>query len=205
MSAFFFLPEDRPLSGAPGPSPPSPPSPLSRAPGPSPPRPPSPLSRAPGHGLRLVLDLWRPRGPAVPHARAVCLTEEDGQPRVPRRAGLRCRHPVDVLQLLQIQPPRPRGGGDGQEAAGEPGAGGRASRARRGQLLWAGVRRIQHRKAQGWGVSGDLTYECVSLEWWMSGGLLLGDEVPPASFCLLGAAGSGGHQRAGGPAGVLAG
>ena len=143
MSAFFFLPGDlplsqapgpsppsppSPLSRAPGPSPPSPPSPLSRAPGPSPPSPPSPLSRAPGHGLRLVLDLWRPRGPAVPHARGVCLTEEDGQPRVPGRAGLRSRHPVDVLQLLQIQSPGPRGGSHGQEAAGEPGAGGRGLR-----------------------------------------------------------------------------
>ena len=61
MSAFFFLP----FPALPGsrtlPSkPPFPSLPDSRT---LPSKPPSPLSRAPGHGLRLVLDLWRPPRP----------------------------------------------------------------------------------------------------------------------------------------------
>lgn len=176
MSAFFFLPEDRPLSRAPGPSPPSPRAPfrplspgICLSPGlPDPPlldswilpsKTPSslpPSLRAPGGGLGLLA--WtrgRRRGPVVPHAHGVCLTEEDGQPRVPRRAGLRRRHPVDVLQLLQIQPPGPRGGGHGQEAAGEPGAGGGASWGRRGQPLCWGrglLGKAESAACWGWGL-----------------------------------------------------
>lgn len=128
-------------------------------------------------GLPGTVSGWRwpwggPRGLAAPYARGVCLTEEDGQPRVPGRAGLRGRHPADVLKLLQVQPPGPRGGGHGQEAAGEPSAGGRRRSGRASGASSRGRRRV--------GGSRDFTHEHV-LEWWLSGrqalGLLRRDEA----------------------------
>lgn len=45
-------------------------------------------------------------------------TEKDGQRRVQRSSELRHRRQVNVLQLLQVQPSGPRGGGHGPQAAG---------------------------------------------------------------------------------------
>ena len=123
---------------------------------PGPPGPPLQASLPLAPGLPGTVLGWRwpwggPRGLAVPHARGLCLTEEDGQPGVPGRAGLRGRHPADVLKLLQVQPPGPRGGGHGQEAAGEPGAGGRRHSGRASGASSRGRRRV--------GGSRDLTHE----------------------------------------------
>lgn len=100
----------------------------------SPFQPPSPPPPSPGPRARRRASGGGAEGPAavragpagpgvlagVPHAPSPCVAEEDGQPRVPRRPGLRGRRPVDVLQLLQVQPAGPRGGGHGPEAAGTP-------------------------------------------------------------------------------------
>lgn len=100
----------------------------------SPFQPPSPPPPSPGPRARRRAGGGGAEGPAavragpagpgvlagVPHAPSPCVAEEDGQPRVPRRPGLRGRRPVDVLQLLQVQPAGPRGGGHGPEAAGTP-------------------------------------------------------------------------------------
>lgn len=67
-----------------------------------------------------ALGLLSPRPfPSNPVPSLGSSAEENGQPGVSGRPGLRSGYPVNVLQLLQVQSPRPRGGGHGEEAAGK--------------------------------------------------------------------------------------
>lgn len=128
----------------------------------------------------------------APHAPPLCVTEEDGQPRVPGRTGLRGRHPAHVLQLLQVQPARPRGGGNGPEAAGNP-------RRSRGRGAGGGVLLGTGGIWGDTGVSGDVLWggrgTSPAQHFGPDGP---GDLVTNRPPCFLGATGLGrGGQRAG--------